>query len=418
MKEYNPYHEMLDTLDSAASILDIQESDYNFLRYPERELKVSVPVCMDDGTIEVFEGYRVQHSSVRGPCKGGIRYHPDVDMDEVKALAAWMTLKCAVVNIPYGGGKGGVQVDPTRLSQKELSGLTRRYTAGILPLIGPEKDIPAPDVNTNAQIMAWIMDTYSMFMGYSVPGVVTGKPLEIGGSRGRPEATGRGVMFSVIEILKKQGKSLDDVRIAVQGYGNVGRTAANLMSQRGSRIVALSDISGAYVCPEGFDLDSVNAHCDAHKGLLEGYAAPGVREVSSLEMLTCDCDVLVPAALENQITEEVARGLQASILVEAANGPTTTRADSILNERAIVVVPDILANAGGVVVSYFEWVQNIQSLVWDEQEINKNLERIMIRSFAEVWDAKEEYGCTLRMGAYIVAMRRLVEARRIRGVFP
>ncbi len=418
MKEYNPYDQMLATLDVAAGILGIDESDYNFLKYPERELKVSLPIRMDDGTVKVFEGFRVQHSSVRGPCKGGIRYHQDVNMDEVKALAAWMSLKCAVVNIPYGGGKGGVQVDPSTLSENELRGLTRRYTAGILPLIGPEKDIPAPDVNTNGQIMAWIMDTYSMFKGYSVPGVVTGKPLEVGGSLGRPEATGRGVMFSTRELLKKQGKKLKNAKIAVQGYGNVGRTAATLMHQEGCRIVAIGDVSASYYCKDGFDIEAVNDYWNANGRLLKGYQAPGVTEIAHRDLLVCECDVLIPAALENQITEDVAKEIKASVIVEGANGPTTTEADKLLAERKIIVVPDILANAGGVVVSYFEWVQNIQSLMWDEEEVNKNLEKIMIRSFEEVWKVTQERGCTLRTGAYMVAMNRLVEARRIRGVFP
>lgn len=418
MKEYNPYDQMLHTLDVAADLLGIEESDYNFLRYPERELKVSIPITMDNGTVKVFEGFRVQHSSVRGPCKGGIRYHQNVDLDEVKALAAWMSLKCAVVNIPYGGGKGGVQVDPSTLSENELRRLTRRYTAGILPLIGPEKDIPAPDVNTNGQIMAWIMDTYSMFKGYSVPGVVTGKPLAVGGSLGRPEATGRGVMFATREILKKQGKELKGTKVAVQGYGNVGRTAARLMSDEGCKIVAIGDVSASFYCADGFDIDAVNEYWNANDCLLKGYKAPGVVEINHNELLTCECEVLVPAALENQITEEVAKNMKASTIVEGANGPTASEADVVLEEKNITVVPDILANAGGVVVSYFEWVQNIQSVMWDEDEVNRNLEKIMIRSFNEVWDSAKQDNCSLRMGAYMVAMNRLVDARRIRGVFP
>jgi len=418
MKEYNPYQQMLATLDHAASILEIDESDYNFLRYPERELKVSIPIQMDDGTVKVFEGFRVQHSSLRGPCKGGIRFHQDVNMDEVKALAAWMSLKCAVVNIPYGGAKGGIQVDPTQLSQNELKNLTRRYTAGILPIIGPEKDIPAPDVNTNAQVMAWIMDTYSMFKGYSVPGVVTGKPVDIGGSLGRAEATGRGVMFAAREILKKLGKGLAGTRVAVQGFGNVGRTAATLMYREGCKIVAVGDVSCNLYCGDGFDVEELNKYCAEHGGLLKGYSKEGVKEISTFELLTCDVEMLVPAALENQITEEVARAMKASIIVEGANGPTSSEADAVLRERKITCVPDILANAGGVTVSYFEWVQNIQSLMWDEDEVNKALEKIMIRAFNEVWETAQKKACSLRTGAYIVAMKRLVEARRIRGIFP
>ena len=418
MIEYNPYEEMLSTLDLAASKLGLEESDYNFLRFPERELKVSCPVRMDDGTIKVFEGYRVQHCSVRGPCKGGIRFHHDVNMDEVKALAAWMSLKCAVVNIPYGGGKGGIQVDPTKLSLNELRNLTRRYTAGILPLIGPEKDIPAPDVNTNAQVMGWIMDTYSMFMGYSVPGVVTGKPLDIGGSLGRPEATGRGVMLTGREVLKKLDRSYPGTKVAIQGYGNVGRTAATLMYEEGCKITAIGDVSCSLYCEDGFDIEDVNAYWESNNGLLKGYQAQGVKEISGFELLTADVDLLVPAALENTITTDVARELKATVVVEGANGPTTTEADKILAERGVMVVPDILANAGGVIVSYFEWVQNIQSLMWDINEVNKNLERILLRAFEEVWEARTTYDCRFRTAAYIVAMKRLVEAHNIRGVFP
>ncbi|MCI0502464.1 MAG: Glu/Leu/Phe/Val dehydrogenase [Fusobacteria bacterium] len=416
-KKYNPYDQMLATLDKAAGMMNVPDSEYNFLRYPERELKVSLPVRMDDGTVKVFEGFRIQHSSLRGPCKGGIRYHQDVDQDEVKALAAWMSLKCAVVNIPYGGAKGGIKVDPRELSVYELKNLTRRFTAAILPLIGPESDIPAPDVNTNAQIMGWIMDTYSIFMGHSVPGVVTGKPLDIGGSLGRPEATGRGVMFATREMLKKHGKKLNEITVSVQGYGNVGKTAATLLYAEGSKIVAIGDVSCSIRNKAGLNIPEINDYV-AKNGVLKGYKGAGVEEVTTEELLTCECDVLVPAALENQITEKIAEKIKASYIVEGANGPTSSEADVILNKKGIIVIPDILANAGGVVVSYFEWAQNIQSLMWNEEEVNSKLENIMIKSFQEVWDTKDQYKTDMRTGAFIVAMRRLVEARKIRGVFP
>lgn len=416
-KKYNPYDQMLATLDKAAKMMKVPESEYNFLRYPERELKVSLPVRMDDGTVRVFEGFRIQHSSLRGPCKGGIRYHQDVNQDEVKALAAWMSLKCAVVNIPYGGAKGGIQVDPRELSIYELKNLTRRFTAAILPLIGPESDIPAPDVNTNAQIMGWIMDTYSMFKGHAVPGVVTGKPIDIGGSLGRTEATGRGVMFATREILRKEGKKLNEVTIAVQGYGNVGKTAATLLYEEGSKIVAIGDVSCSIKNDSGLNILEINEYVAEH-GILKGYKAPGVETISTEALLTYDSDVLIPAALENQITEKIAEGLKASYIVEGANGPTSAEADVILNKKGVIVVPDILANAGGVVVSYFEWAQNIQSLMWNEEEVNHKLEEIMVKSFQEVWDVRYQFETDLRTGAFIVAMRRLVEARKIRGVFP
>ncbi|MDD2371679.1 MAG: Glu/Leu/Phe/Val dehydrogenase [Firmicutes bacterium] len=416
-KKYNPYDQMLATLDKAAAIVNIPDSEYNFLKYPERELKVALPVRMDDGTVRVFEGYRIQHSSLRGPCKGGIRYHQNVDQNEVKALAAWMSLKCAVVNIPYGGAKGGITVDPTELSERELKNLTRRFTAAILPLIGPNSDIPAPDVNTNAQTMAWIMDTYSMFQGHAVPGVVTGKPLDIGGSLGRPEATGRGVMFSTREILKKLGKNLKDSTIAVQGYGNVGRTGATLLYEEGCKILAVGDVSCSIRNMNGINIPELNEYVSIH-GLIKGYEAPGVEYISHEELLLTDCEILVPAALENQITEKIATQIKAKIIVEGANGPTTSEADLILIERGIICIPDILANAGGVVVSYFEWAQNIQSLMWNEDDINNKLETIMVRSFQEVWDTKYQYKTDMRTAAFIVAMTRLVEARKIRGVFP
>jgi glutamate dehydrogenase (NAD(P)+) len=418
-KVYNPYENMLEVLDKAASMLGLKEKEYIAVRYPERELKVSIPVEMDDGSIQVFEGFRVQHSTSRGPCKGGIRFHQDVNIDEVKALAAWMTLKCAVVNIPYGGGKGAVKVDPAKLSKNELKHLTRRYTALILPLIGPERDIPAPDVGTNAEIMGWIMDTYSMFEGYTVPGVVTGKPIDIGGSLGRGEATGRGVMFVAREILHRMGMPIIGCRIAVQGMGNVGGTAARLLHREGGTVQAVSDVYGGIYSKEGLNIDEIIDFLKNNKGkFLKDYQAPGVTHITNEELLTADVDLLIPAALENQITDEIAPKIKARIIVEGANGPTTVGADKILDRNGKKVVPDILANAGGVVVSYFEWVQNIQSLMWDEQEVNSALEKILIRAFNEVWDKACEKDTTLRMSANMVALDRIVKAKKIRGIFP
>lgn len=417
--QYNAYNEMLEVLERAAHLIGLKESDYVSLKYPERELKVAIPVEMDDGSVKVFEGYRVQHSSSRGPCKGGIRYHQDVNIDEVKALAAWMTLKCAVVNIPYGGGKGAVKVNPMELSKNELKNLTRRYTAMILPLIGPERDIPAPDVNTNAEIMGWIMDTYSMFKGYTVPGVVTGKPIDIGGSLGRREATGRGVMFVTLETLHRLGMPVLGTRVAVQGMGNVGGVAAKLLNRAGCRIVAVSDVSGGISKKDGLNVDKIVKFLDNNEGkLLKDYEDEGIKHINNEELLTAEVDLLIPAAIENQITPEIAKKIKAAIVVEGANGPTAVDADRIMEEAGKKVVPDILANAGGVIVSYFEWVQNIQSLMWDEEEVNKALEKIIIRAFNDVWDKAKEKNTSLRMGAYMVALDRIVKAKKIRGVFP
>jgi len=417
LKVYNPYDNFLETIETAAGILGLEKSDYEAIKYPERELKVAIPVEMDDGSVKVFEGYRVQHSSTRGPCKGGIRYHPDVDIDEVKALAAWMTFKCAVVNIPYGGGKGAVGVDPNEVSKKELRRLTRRYTAMILPLIGPEKDIPAPDINTDAEVMGWIMDTYSMFKGYTVSGVVTGKPVGIGGSVGRSTATGRGVMLITKEILHRMGTPVHDTSVAIQGAGKVGGTAARLLHKEGMKVVALSDVSGGVFNKNGLDIPKIMDFVEGG-GLLSDYENGDFEYVSNEELLTCDTHVLIPAAMENQINEELAVKIKAKVIVEGANGPTTVEADKILNHKGAVVVPDILANAGGVVVSYFEWVQNIQSLTWDFDEVNRTLEKIMIRAFNEVWEKMHAKGSTMRMGAYMVALERLADAKRIRGIFP
>lgn len=415
--KYNPYTNFLSVLDRAAKAVGLKEDDYILLRYPERELKVSVPVRMDDGSVRVFEGYRVQHSTSRGPAKGGIRFHPDVNIDEVKALAAWMSLKCAVVNIPYGGAKGGVCVDPSTLSAAERERLTRRYTAMILPIIGPEKDIPAPDVGTNAQVMDWIMDTYSMMNGYTIHSVVTGKDPEVGGSVGRTEATGRGVMIVTLEVLRQTGQDPKKVTVAVQGMGNVGCTAAVLLHEKGCRIVAVSDVSGGLRCDSGLDIPAIAAYVKKG-GLLKDYGAPGVRHISNDELLTGACDILIPAALENQITASVAERLQAKLIVEAANGPTAADADAVLERRGIPVYPDILVNAGGVVVSYFEWVQNLQELTWEITDVNEMLEKVMKRAFGEVTAKAAAFGINYRLAAYAVAVDRICTAKKKRGIFP
>lgn len=415
---YNPYENMLNVLEKAAGMLGLPESDYEALKYPERELKVAVPVRMDDGTVRVFEGYRVQHSSSRGPCKGGIRFHQQVDIDEVKALAAWMSLKCAVANIPYGGAKGAVKVDPRSVSHRELERITRRYTAAILPLIGPEKDIPAPDVGSTPEMMGWIMDTYSMFQGHTVPGVVTGKPVGVGGSLGRGEATGRGVLFTARELFSRLGKDLSKARVAVQGMGNVGGTTARLIYREGCKVVALADVSGGVICEDGLNVEEIYQYCYINHNFLETYNAPGIIHCTGKEVLCADVDLLIPAALENQLTAEIAADVKAPLIVEGANGPTTVEADEIFAKMGKYVVPDILANAGGVVVSYFEWVQNIQSLMWDEEQVNGMLEKVMRRAFAEVWDKAHEHDTTLRLGANMVALARLVAAKKIRGIFP
>ena len=418
-EKYNPYDNVLKVVEQASEILGYPQRDCEAIKYPERELKVAVPVEMDDGTTRVFEGYRVQHSTSRGPAKGGIRYHQNVNIDEVKALAAWMTFKCAVVNIPYGGGKGGIVCDPTKLSDRELRAMTRRFTAAIAPLIGPEVDIPAPDVGTNATVMGWMMDTYSMLKGHTVPGVVTGKPIDLGGALGRNEATGRGVMFTVKNILKKMNLPVEGTDVAVQGMGNVGSVTAKLLHEEGMKVIAVSDVSGGLYDPNGLDIPAIEAYITAKRGnLLSGLELKGATRISNDELLTLKTTVLVPAALENQINGSNADKIQAKLIVEAANGPTSSEADEILKKRGIQVVPDILANAGGVVVSYFEWVQNIQSVSWTEAEVNSKLKDIMDRAFASVWDITQEKQTTLRMGAYLIAVKRVVDAKKARGIWP
>lgn len=416
--KYNPYENMLAVLDEAGKNLGMEKNDYIGLRSPERELIVSIPVVMDDGRTEVFQGYRVQHSSSRGPCKGGVRFHPDADLDEVKALAAWMTWKCAVVNIPYGGAKGGVRVDPTTLSKNELARMTKRYVAQILPIIGPERDIPAPDVNTDGQVMAWMMDAYSMFKGYSVPAVVTGKPIDIGGSLGRIEATGRGAMLTLMSYLEKTGQKPQNLTIAVQGFGNVGSVGAKLLRQQGCKIVAVSDFGGTIYNPNGINVDTAIEYAQKHGKSLKGYQEEGLKVISAQEFWALPVDVLFPAALENQINESNMHIIKAKIILEGANGPTTVEADRELSKRGVAVIPDILANAGGVVVSYFEWVQNLEAFMWEEELINNHLSRIMKRAFEEVWEVSRENKVPMRMAAYMVALKRVVTAKKLRGVFP
>jgi len=415
----NPFHVAQQQFDQAAEMLHLPDDIRAILRVPQRELTVNFPVQMDDGSTRVFTGYRVQHNLSRGPVKGGIRYHPSVDIDEVRALAMWMTWKCALVNIPYGGAKGGVIVDPKQLSPGELERLTRRFATEISILLGPEKDIPAPDVGTNAQIMAWIMDTISMHRGYTVPAVITGKPVNVGGSLGRVEATGRGVMLMVREMARKLGWSLDGLRVVVQGFGNVGSTAAYLLHQLGCKVIGVADASGGYYCAQGLDIPAMRAHTEQHSfRLLDGYRAAGVERISGSELLELECDVLIPAALENQITGANAERIRARLIVEGANGPTTPEADAILGERGVIVVPDILANAGGVIVSYFEWVQGLQEFFWDEQDINEKLERIIVGAFQQVYAMAGRRQIPLRLAAYLLAVQRVADANLTRGVYP
>ena len=402
-------------LDEVAELMGLAPGVHQTLRCPKRALIVSVPFRMDDGTTRVYEGYRVHHNVTRGPAKGGIRYHPDVDLDEVKALAMWMTWKCAIVGIPFGGAKGGIAVDPRDLSRGELERMTRRYASEILPLIGPERDIPAPDLNTNEEIMSWIMDTYSMNQGYSAPGVVTGKPVAIGGSKGRGGATSRGVMYMVFSTLRTLGIDIDEVTIAIQGYGKVGGFAAQLLHDAGCRVVAVSDVEGGLYRERGLDPEAINRH-KLEARTVAGY--PGAEAITNDELLEIDCDVLVPAAIEGVITVKNADAIKARVICEAANGPITFEADKILNERGIFVVPDVLANAGGVTVSYFEWVQDIQAYFWSEEEVNDRLRAIMERSFAEVYALATDKGLTMRQAAQWIGVGRVAEAHLTRGLFP
>jgi len=415
----NPFRIAQQQFDIAADILGLPDGIRAILRVPQRELTVNFPVKMDNGNTRMFTGYRVQHNLSRGPVKGGIRYHPNVDIDEVRALAMWMTWKCALVNIPYGGAKGGVIVNPNQLSLGELERLTRRFATEISILLGPERDIPAPDMGTNAQMMAWIMDTISMHRGYTVPAVVTGKPVNIGGSLGRVDATGRGVMLMVREIARRLGRDLDGLRVVIQGFGNVGSTAALLLNQSGCAVVGISDATGGYYRPAGLDISAMRTFTDRHSfRMLEGYSDPEVERISGAALLELDCDVLIPAAIENQITQQNAERIRARMIIEAANGPTTPVADQILSERGVMVVPDILANAGGVIVSYFEWVQGLQEFFWDERDVNEKLDRIIVGAFNQVWQMATERRLTLRTAAYLLAVQRVADANQTRGVYP
>ena len=408
------FRAMLQEFDDAARLLHLDPGIWKILTHPKRQIIVSCPVLMDNGEIEVFTGYRVQYSIALGPAKGGIRYHPDVTLDEVTALAAWMTWKCAVAHIPFGGGKGGIICDPTRMSRRELEALTRRYVAEIMDAIGPEKDVPAPDVNTNEQVMAWVMDTYSMHVGHTSTAVVTGKPVEMGGSVGRREATGRGVMIVTREAAKHLGLDLTGATVAIQGFGNVGSVSADLLAKAGATIVGVTDHAGGVYNATGIDIPTLLEHAAAHK-TVDGFT--GGERLTNEELFALDADVLIPAALENQVTVDNAPGIKARIVVEAANGPVTPAANNILHERGIFVVPDILANSGGVTVSYFEWVQDRYGYFWEEADVNTRLEKKMQEAFDDVLQTSLKYKVDLRTAAYIVAISRVGTVTQLRGMY-
>jgi glutamate dehydrogenase (NAD(P)+) len=408
------FNAMLQEFDGAARLLGLDPGIWKILTSPKRQISVSCPIQMDNGEIEVFTGYRVQYNITLGPAKGGIRYHPDVTLDEVTALAAWMTWKCAVAHVPFGGGKGGIICDPTRMSRRELEALTRRYVAEIIDAIGPEKDVPAPDVNTNDQVMAWVMDTYSMHVGHTETAVVTGKPIEMGGSLGRREATGRGVMIVTREAAKHLGLDIKGATVAVQGFGNVGSVSADLLAKIGARIVAVTDWKGGVYNAAGLDIPKMLDYSRQHK-TIEGF--PGGEPLENEQLFALDVDVLVPAALENQITDENAPSINARIIAEGANGPTTPDAHRILHERGVFVIPDILANAGGVTTSYFEWVQDRHGYFWEEDEVNKRLEAKMVEAFEDVLQTSLKYKTDLRTAAYIVAINRVATVTRMRGMY-
>lgn len=414
MTKYNPFDNFVAVMDKAAGVMGISEEDYLTFKYPERELKVALPVRMDDGSLKVFEGFRIQHSTLRGPAKGGVRYHQNVNVDEVRALSAWMTFKCAVAAIPYGGGKGGIVCRPREMSKGELERLTRTYIDKISAIISPNTDIPAPDVGTNAQTMDWMVDEFSKLKGESVYGIVTGKSIEIGGSKGRNEATGRGVCFVTLEMMKKYNMKPEDCKIVIQGMGNVGSISAKLLAEEGAKIVAVSDVSCAIYNENGLDIAGIYKYLDSGKNLLDGYTGD-CKRITNAELLELPCDILIPAALENQITAENADRIKAKIVIEAANGPTSVEADEILNKKGVKVLPDILSNSGGVIVSYFEWVQNLQNFYWEEDDVNAKLKRQIVGAFNDVFDAREKYDCTFRVAAYIVALNRLVTAKKLRG---
>jgi len=411
----SPFQSMMERFDVAAEILELEPGFYEFLCRPSRVHATSIPVEMDSGRVKVFEGYRVIHNNVLGPSKGGIRYAPDVTLNEVKALAAWMTWKCALVDLPFGGAKGGVICDPQALSPDELEHLTRRYTADLFDVFGPDKDIPAPDMNTNEQIMAWVLDTYSMHARRTENAVVTGKPVGLGGSKGRREATGRGVMTVTLAAMDRLTLSPGDCTVAVQGFGNVGATAAELLADQGCSVVAVSDISGGYYRENGLDIKEMQAYAEKNGGSLDGYGE--ATHITNDELLTLDVDVLVPAAKEDQIDDEIAENLEARIVAEGANGPTRPEADRILEEKDVLVIPDILANAGGVTASYFEWVQNRQGYFWPEDRVNRRLDRMMGTAFDKVYQTAETHDVSLRIAAYVVGVRRVADALRLRGIY-
>ena len=414
LNEENPFEAMMERFDRAAELLDLEPGIYAVLRHPEKQIITSVPVMMDNGEVEVFQGIRVLYNTSRGPAKGGIRFDPNVSLDEVTALAAWMTWKCAVVDIPFGGAKGGVVCDPYRLSTGELERLTRRYTASILDVLGPDSDVPAPDVNTNERVMAWIMDTYSMHMRHTVTSVVTGKPVAMGGSLGRREATGRGVKIVVREALRELGIPVHGTTVAVQGFGNVGSVAARLLEEEGLTVVAISDKSGGVYNPNGIYISEALKWITQHK-FLEGF--PHGEPITNEALLELEVDVLVPAALENVITKRNAPSIKAKIIAEGANGPTTAPADAILDEKGVFVIPDILANAGGVTVSYFEWVQNREGYFWSEELVIKRLREVMIRSFHNVLDYARQHEVNLRTASYMLSIDRVAAVHRMRGIY-
>ncbi|RIK74228.1 amino acid dehydrogenase [candidate division KSB1 bacterium] len=411
----DPFESMMARFKVAAEILNLDPGVYEYLRTPLRQIIVSVPIQMDDGKIEVFEGYRVIHNEVRGPSKGGIRYTPDLNLSEVKALAAWMTWKCAVANIPFGGAKGGVKCDPKNLTKVELEKITRRYTASLLEIFGPERDVPAPDVNTNEQVMGWIMDTYSMHMRHTTTAVVTGKPIFLGGSQGRVEATGKGVVITTHAMMEKMSMAPQDTRVAIQGFGNVGSVAAKEFVEIGCKVVAISDVTGAYYNAKGLDIEAAINHRDANKGLLEGFTGGDV--ISNAELLELECEVLAPCALEDQINSRNADRIKARIIAEGANGPTSAKADPILANRDIVVIPDILCNAGGVTVSYFEWVQDRMGYFWTKEDVFSRLTRMLNEALHDVTVTADKYKVNMRIAAYVLAIDRVAKTLALRGIY-
>lgn len=411
----NPYEDAKNQLREAQKILGFSEGDYEMLASPRREMSVSIPIRRDDGTHQVLHGYRVQHNLTRGPAKGGIRYNENVDIDEVRALSMWMTWKCALVNLPYGGAKGGVTIDPSKYSQAELERVTRRYISEILPIIGPEKDVPAPDVGTNEQTMAWIMDTYSQFQGYTVPGICTGKPVSLGGSLGRAEATSLGVVIMVEAALKKKGIKFEDASLAIQGFGKVGRGAAEIAQRRGGKVVAISDIFGAIYNADGIDTKALGEYVD-EKSKVVGF--PGAEPMDASQLLLLDVDVVVPAAIEGVLTRDNTPDVKAKIIVEGANGPTDSAADKILNEKGVMIVPDILANSGGVIVSYYEWVQGRDNFFWPLERVQQEEEQRITAAWKDVEAYAEEKGVTLRVAATVLAVERVLQAHKRRGLYP